>query len=92
MSVLRVNEVVNSTDDGPVEFTQGVSIPENTSITGDIVVNSSGIVTASTLSLTEGLNVSGVTTASSFFGDGSQITGISEGTTTGKAITLTLIS
>jgi len=93
VSVLQVNEIVNRTDDGPVEFTKGVELPANTSITGDIVINTtSGIVTASTFSVTAGLNISGVATASSFVGDGSQITGISGETTTAKAITLALLS
>lgn len=93
MSVLRVNEIVNRTEDGPVEFTKGLEVPANQSISGDIVINAtSGIVTASTFSLTEGLNVTGIVTANTFFGNGSQITGIVGETTTAKAIAIALIS
>jgi|DEB19_MinimDraft_3_1074340.scaffolds.fasta_scaffold35654_3 hypothetical protein len=84
MSTLRVNKIVNLNDNGPVEFTKGATLPsgktiEDTSGNSKIVINSSGIVTAT-----------------AFFGDGSNITGI---TTTGgggqitknKALALSII-
>jgi hypothetical protein len=44
MSVLRVNQITNFNSNGPVEFSQGVSVPANQTITGDISL--SGICTA----------------------------------------------
>jgi hypothetical protein len=93
MSVLRVNEIVNADDNGPVEFTRGVTVGDNATISGSVIINAgSGIVTATSFSVSQGLSVSGVVTATSFVGDGSQITGLSAGTSTGKAIALTLIT
>lgn len=46
MSTLRVNKLVNNSDNGPVEFTKGVTIPQNQQIEGTLVINSVGIVTA----------------------------------------------
>lgn len=54
MSVLRVNQIVNLTGDGPVEFGQGFSIPSGVELSTDI-------------------NVSGIATATTFSGDGSQL-------------------
>ena len=44
MSTLRVNKISNLNDNGPVEFTKGVEVPANQTVTGDI--NLSGICTA----------------------------------------------
>jgi hypothetical protein len=44
MSVLRVNQITDLDGTGAVEFSQGVSIPSNQTVTGDI--NLSGICTA----------------------------------------------
>lgn len=46
MSTLRVDQITNENGTGAVEFSQGVSIPENKTITGNISVT--GIVTATT--------------------------------------------
>ena len=45
MSVLRVNQITDLDGTGAVEFSQGVSVPANQTITGDISL--SGICTAS---------------------------------------------
>lgn len=50
MSSLRVNKIVNLTDDGPVEFTKGVTVPAGKTINGDIVISSVGVVTANSFS------------------------------------------
>ena len=50
MSTLRVNRIVNANDNGPVEFSRGVTVPSGQSINGNILINTSGIVTASTFS------------------------------------------
>jgi len=44
MSTLRVDQITNEAGTGAVEFSQGVSIPENKTITGDISLT--GICTA----------------------------------------------
>lgn len=46
MSTLRVDQITNEAGTGAVEFSQGVSIPANKTITGDISLT--GIVTATT--------------------------------------------
>ena len=46
MSTLRVDQIANESGTGAVEFSQGVSIPANKTITGDISLT--GIVTATT--------------------------------------------
>lgn len=58
MSSLRVHQISNLNDDGPVEFSTGVTLPANTNITGGGNVN---------------INVSGALTATAFSGDGSGI-------------------
>lgn len=75
MSTLRVTKLVDRLATGAVEFTKGATLPVgqtilDTSGNPNIVINSSGIVTAT-----------------SFVGDGSQITGLS-GTPKGKALGL----
>jgi len=50
MSSLRVNKIVNLTDDGPVEFTKGVTLPAGKAINGDIIISSVGVVTANSFS------------------------------------------
>lgn len=53
MSSLRVHQITNLNDDGPVELTKGATLPSNQSIVdenGDnaIVINATGVVTATT--------------------------------------------
>lgn len=50
MSSLRVNKIVNLTDDGPVEFSKGVTVPSGKAIDGDIVISTVGVVTANSFS------------------------------------------
>tara|TARA_Y100000004_G_scaffold153615_1_gene177429 strand:- start:9791 stop:10024 length:234 start_codon:yes stop_codon:yes gene_type:complete len=50
MSSLRVNKIVNLSDDGPVEFSKGVTVPSGKTIDGDIVISTVGVVTASSFS------------------------------------------
>lgn len=91
MSSLRVNKIVNLNDNGPVEFSTGVTVPAGQSISGDIVINSSGIVTSTSLVVNGNMNLSGVITASSFRGSGFNLTNI-PGTPNGKGIAFTLIA
>tara|TARA_B100000085_G_C18486179_1_gene489333 strand:+ start:559 stop:786 length:228 start_codon:yes stop_codon:yes gene_type:complete len=65
MSSLRANKIVNGTDDGPVEFSKGLTIAANYPLASEkVVINSSGIVTAT-----------------AYRGSGSQLTGLSGVTT-----------
>ena len=50
MSSLRVNKIVNVSDDGPVEFTKGLTVPTGKTINGEIVISSVGVVTANSFS------------------------------------------
>lgn len=48
MSVLRVNQITNLNDDGAVEFSEGLTISSDTTISGAGGINLTGIVTATT--------------------------------------------
>ena len=50
MPTLRVNKIVNYNDDGPVEFSKGVSVPSGQEIDGTLIINSVGVVTATSFS------------------------------------------
>ena len=75
MSTLRVNKVVNYNDDGPVEFTKGVILPAGQTISGDLTINTAGIVTASAF-FGEGIDVTNIP---------------GDGVPKGKAVALTFI-
>ena len=91
MSSLRVNKIVNLNDNGPVEFSTGATIPSGQTISGDIVISTTGIVTSTSLVVTSDMNLSGVVTASSFQGSGIGLTNV-PGTPNGKGIAFTLIA
>ena len=91
MSTLRVNKVVNYNDDGPVEFTKGAIVPSGQTIEGDIAINTSGIITSTSLVVNNGMNLSGIVTAGSFSGDGFDLTNV-PGTSNSKGIAFTLIA
>ena len=90
MSSLRVNKIVNLNDDGPVEFSQGAELPAGQVINGQVIINSSGIVTSTSLSVGN-MNLIGVVTATTFIGSGIGLTGV-PGTPNGKGIAFTLIA
>jgi len=100
MSTLRVNKIT-SLEDGPVEFTKGVTFPENVSFEtttqsttrlGIGISSPTGILTAPTLN-TQTINITGVCTATTFTGVAGAI-GLTNipGLPNGKAIALTLIT
>ena len=76
MSTLRVNKIVNYNDDGPVEFSKGVSVPSGQEIDGTLVINTVGVVTATSFS---GVGA-GITTF-----------GVANEVSTSKAIAYTII-
>jgi hypothetical protein len=90
MSSLRVNKIVNLNDNGPVEFSKGATLPAGQVINGQIVINSSGIVTSPSLAVSN-MNLTGVVTATTFVGSGIGLTGL-PGTPNGKGIAFTLIA
>jgi hypothetical protein len=90
MSSLRVNKIVNLNNDGPVEFSQGAELPAGQVINGQVIINSSGIVTSTSLSVGN-MNLIGVVTATTFIGSGIGLTGV-PGTPNGKGIAFTLIA
>ena len=66
MSVLRVNQITDLDGTGAVEFFQGVSVPANQTITGDISL--SGICTASAfVGNGDGITVTGGATNANIF-------------------------
>ena len=91
MSNLRVNKIVNYSDDGPVEFSTGMTIPSGKTLDGAIEINTTGIVTSTSLVISQGVNLSGVATATSYVGSGIGLTGV-PGTPNGKGIAFVLIS
>ena len=91
MSNLRVNKITNYADDGPVELSSGLTVPTGKTLDATININTSGIVTSSTLVVSQGLNLSGVATATSYVGSGIGLTGV-PGTPNGKGIAFVLIS
>ena len=91
MSTLRVNQIVNYNDDGPVEFSSGASFSSTEDINGDFSINSTGIITSTALIVNNGMNLSGVVTATSFSGKGINLTNV-PGTPNGKGIAFVLIS
>lgn len=90
MSTLRVNKIVNLNDNGPIEFTKGVTVPSGQSLDGSFVVNTTGIVTSTSLVVNGNMNLSGVVTASSFRGSGVNLTNV-PGTKNSKGIAFTFI-
>jgi len=73
-SQIRVDSISDLNGTGSPELTQGATIPSTGTLTVNGNINSSGIATVGSLSAT---NVSvGIITATTFVGDGSQLTGL----------------
>jgi hypothetical protein len=88
MSVLKVNQISNFNDNGPVQFTTGVN--SSSAITGDFSVNTSGIVTSTQLNISN-MNASGIVTASTFVGNGSLLQNV-PGIPNAKGIAYSIIT
>lgn len=85
---IRTNSVVNKTNTGAVNAVYGTRVSTGVhNVLGDIRV--SGIATVGFVT-TKNANVTGVVTATSFVGDGSQLQGIPS-VSPGKSIALKLI-
>lgn len=91
MSVLRVQTITDEAGSGAVEFTKGATFPSTQNFTSnDMVINTTGIVTATTLVSTQGLNIVGIMTGT-FVGNGANIRN-PPGTPVAKVIGLHLIT
>ena len=88
MPRLRVNSIVNRSDDGAIELTHGASFPSGTLLTVNSNANITGVATIGIITSTN-MN-SGFVTATSFRGDGSQITSLPT-VSPSKAIALKII-
>ena len=91
MSKVNVNIITNKNEDGPVEFSGGLTVPTGKTLDATININTTGIVTSTSLVVTQGVNLSGVATAASYVGSGIRLTGV-PGTPNGKGIAFVLIS
>lgn len=48
MSALRTSKITDFNGTGPVEFTKGVTLPAGQVITGTLLINTTGVMTATT--------------------------------------------
>ena len=91
MSTLRVNKISNESGSGSVEFTKGATFPSSQNFTStDLTINTAGIATITDITATQ-MSVVGVMTATSFVGNGFNITN-PPGTAVGKVIGQHLIT
>jgi hypothetical protein len=92
MSTLRVNKIVNLNDNGRVEFTRGVSVGAGYTLTvaDGYIINTTGILTSTSLSVGSSVTCSGVITATSFQGNGTGLTSV-PGFSKGKGITFAIL-
>jgi len=92
MSVLRVQTIVNEANNGPVEFTRGLTLPSTQTLTGtDTVINTTASGVGSVTELKASNLFVGIITAGSFVGNGALITN-APGTPVGKVISLHLVT
>lgn len=74
MSKIRVNSIVNKNENGPVEFSKGVII-NNGSLDIFSSLNVTGVMTAANCDIVNA-NLSGVSTAAFYYGDGSNLSSL----------------
>jgi hypothetical protein len=75
MSRIKVNTIVNRSDNGSLELTKGATIPSGGTLTVNGNANLTGVSTVGFLTATNG-SVIGILTATSFVGDGSGLVGL----------------
>lgn len=75
MSKIKVNYVVNKNEDGPVEFTKGVTIPAGVGLDIQGNINITGVATFGQYNVTN-MNVAGTITANNFVGNGSGLSNL----------------
>ena len=75
MARLNVNTITDRNDSGAPELTYGATLPSGSKLTVNGNINLTGVSTVGILSATNAVII-GVVTATSFRGDGSQLTGV----------------
>ena len=75
MARLNVNTITDRNDSGAPELTYGATLPSGSKLTVNGNINLTGVSTIGILSATNAVII-GVVTATSFRGDGSQLTGV----------------
>jgi hypothetical protein len=88
-SQIRVDSITDLNGTGVVELTYGASFPSGSKLTHNGNINIVGVATIGLLSATD-MSVSGIVTASSFVGDGSQLQGV-QSVSSSKSIALAII-
>jgi hypothetical protein len=91
MSTLRVTEISNENDNGAPDFVEGFTVAANTqsNVTGNLSVTGETIFSVGTNF--DGLNSSGIVTATNFIGNGTFLTavpGVSRSVALGYSIIL----
>ena len=87
-SQVRVDQITDIAGTGAPELTYGATLPSGSTMTSSGDVNISGIATVGFITATH--MTAGIVTATSFVGNGSQLTSIPT-TSAGKAIALKFI-
>jgi hypothetical protein len=75
MARLNVNTITDRNNSGASELTYGATLPAGSRLTVNGNINLTGVSTVGILSATNAV-VSGIVTATSFIGNGSQLTGL----------------
>ena len=88
-SQIRVDSITDLNGNGPTTLPYGASLPSGSGFNIQGNINVSGISTVGILSVTNA-SVSGIVIASSFVGDGSQLTGV-QSVSSSKSIALAII-
>ena len=89
MARLKVNSITDRNNSGQPSLTYGASLPSGSGFNIQGNINVSGISTVGILSVTNA-SVSGIVIASSFVGDGSQLTGV-QSVSSSKSIALKIL-
>jgi len=88
-SQIRVDSITDLNGTGATQLTYGATLPSGSRLNVQGNVNISGVSTVGLLSATNA-NVSGIVTASTFVGDGSELTGV-QSVGSSKSIALAII-
>ena len=86
---IKTNSVVGNDGNSGIQLTYGATLPSGSRLNVQGNVNLTGISTVGLLSATNA-SVSGIVTATSFIGDGSQLTGV-QSVSSSKSIALAII-
>lgn len=90
MSTLRVNKITNLNDDGQVLLNSGLVVPSGHTISGNVVINTSGVATITSL-VSENINITGIMTSTFFYGNASNLSNL-PGVSNSEAIAYNLIA